>query len=37
MTDGESRGFDPLLEGRDTLFVVRHRGSTVRVAGCMPA
>lgn len=24
MTDGESRGFDPLREGRDTLFIVRH-------------
>jgi nitrite reductase/ring-hydroxylating ferredoxin subunit len=26
--DGDSRGFDPLLEGRDTLFVVR-RGSAL--------
>jgi nitrite reductase/ring-hydroxylating ferredoxin subunit len=29
LTDRHSRGFDPLDEGRDTMFVVR-RGDTVR-------
>ena len=28
LTDGRSRGFDPLGEGRDTMFVVR-RGASV--------
>lgn len=24
LVDGDARGFDPLREGRDTMFVVRH-------------
>jgi len=37
LVDGDARGFDPLREGRDTLFFVPPRGSTVRMAGRLPA
>ncbi len=29
LQEGQSRGFDPGLTGRDTVFVVRHQGKVV--------
>jgi nitrite reductase/ring-hydroxylating ferredoxin subunit len=29
LAEGQSRGFDPWREGRDTVFLVRHQGAVV--------